>query len=86
VISEQEGHELSRTEIAWKYRDLHRDMKSLEDEGRILFFIETKPYCNLYIKRAGKIRNVIEKIKDSLRNKNKAYNVFLKDFRNYHLR
>lgn len=56
-------------------------MKFLEDEGRILFFIETSPYCNLYLKKSGKIRKVIEKIKDSLRNKSKAYNTFLRDYR-----
>jgi len=56
-------------------------MKSLEDEGRILFFIEAKPYCNLYLKKSGKIRKVIERIKDSLRNKSKAYNMFLRDYR-----
>lgn len=79
-LSEGAGHPLTRTDLAKINRRLYRTVKTWENEGKIVPFLQTIPYSNLYLQKAGKIRNLLFKINDTPRNKARAYNVFLSDY------
>ena len=78
-LSEKEGHPLSRTEVAWLNRKLYKNIKLLENEGKKMFFLEGNPYGVLYLRNAGRMRKVIQRIDDTPENKSKAYNQFIRE-------
>jgi len=78
-LSEKEGHPLSRTEMARLNRKLYKNIKLLEDEGKTMFFLESNPHCILYLRNAGRMKKVIQRIDDTPENKSKAYNQFIRE-------